>query len=160
MSNKAIIKNGIVVNIGIASPNDKPSANVVDIPAGQKVEIGYSYSGGKFTEPVKQGATIEDLRQTRLSMLNSNLQRYVYSKYDIGTQASFQALYLLPVSQTSKDAIASVWSWVQSVLIYYYNCKTEITAFKTAKEITDYKWDFSQFTAPEVSLNDILKELM
>lgn len=163
MSNKAIIKDGVVVNIGIASPTDKPAANVVPIPDGLKVAIGYLYDGKNFTEPSKPQEDIEKLISVKVENLNRSLQNYVYSAYDMGTQASFQCLYLLPtVSEQSKADITNVWEWIQSILIYYYQCKETLLSTKDIASAKNFVYNFGQFNAtkPTASLSAILKELM
>lgn len=163
MSSKAIIKNGIVVNIGISSEKDKPTAGIALIPDGTKVEIGYLYDGVSFSAPVKEQEPLKDVVERKLENLNKSMQSYIYGVYDIGTQASFQCLYLLPnVSEKSKTDILSVWSWTQSILIYYYQCKETILASKDSAQAKAFIYNFKQFdsTKPSTSLSEIMKELM
>jgi len=161
--NKAIIKNGIVVNIGVASETDKPAENVIEIPENQKVCIGWLYDGIGFSEPLKAQEDTEAVTKRRVDNLNRSLQNYIYNIYDIGTQASFQVLYLLPtVSEKSKEDITKVWTWIQTILLYYYQCKETILAAKDATEAKSFVYNFSQFDAikPETSLANIMKELV
>jgi hypothetical protein len=147
----------------VASETDKPSDNVIEIPENQKVCIGWLYDGVGFSEPVKAQENTEAVISRRVDNLNKALQNYVYSIYDIGTQASFQVLYLLPtVSEKSKEDISKVWAWIQTILLYYYQCKETILAAKDVTEAKALVYNFSQFDAikPETSLANILKELV
>ena len=91
-----------------------------------------------------------------LSKINQAVNAYICSHYDLGTQASLQAIYVQPTTpQAAKDLLLTVWDWAQSVLVYYYAQKAEITASPDPVAVT---WDFSQFDAtdPGVTLQSLL----
>jgi len=82
-----------------------------------------------------------------LSELRQEVSNYINSHYDAGTQNSFQVIYMLPTTPAAvKDSLLPVWTWVQSVLKYYYTKKAEILASETPHLVT---WDFSQSDAAD-----------
>lgn len=88
--------------------------------------------------------------------LNQEVNAYICAHYDLGTQASMQAIYIMPTTPiAAKDLLLTVWSWVQSVLTYYYSKKAGLTVAEDPAIIT---WSFSQFdtTDPEVSLQSLI----
>jgi len=91
-----------------------------------------------------------------LSGLKQDVNTYIVSRYDMGTQASFQAMYSIETTPAEiKTTLLSVWAWVQSVLREYYTKRAEISASKAPHLVT---WDFSQFdvTDPRVALDSFI----
>ena len=91
-----------------------------------------------------------------LSELKQDVNAYIISHYDMGTQASFQAMYSMETTPAEiKTTLLSVWAWVQSVLAYYYTKKAEIEAAECPGTVT---WNFSQFDATDhgVSLQSFI----
>jgi hypothetical protein len=85
--------------------------------------------------------------------MNKDVQNYIYSKYDQGTQASLQALHSDSSSPPElKQAIESMWAWIRSVMQYYYQRKAEILSGQIVK------WNFAQFdtTDPGISLGALM----
>ena len=85
--------------------------------------------------------------------MNKEVNHYIYSHYDAGTQASFLSLYADPSTpQSGKAAIESVWQWIKSVMAHYYAVKAQLLAG------TVVQWDFIQFDAtdPGVQLSDFM----
>jgi len=96
------------------------------------------------------------MRDRVLEQINTEVNAYICSHYDMGTQASFQAVYVMDGTPLEvKTALLGVWAWVQSVLGYYYTKKAEIAAAGEPETVT---WDFSQFDAtdPQVSLQSLV----
>ena len=96
----------------------------------------------------------EWLATSMFKALNKNVQSYIYSKYDQGTQASFLSLHNDPSTpQSAKDDIEMVWQWTRSVMGYYYQRKTEILN----NQVID--WDFAaEFDSadPDIKLQDLI----
>lgn len=87
--------------------------------------------------------------------INTKLQEYIYTKFDIGTQLSFMALYVDDQTPLQvKTAIKTAWTWLQSVMDYYYKTKDSLEVNKGAV------CDFEQFdaTVPPVKLSDFMKK--
>lgn len=85
--------------------------------------------------------------------LNAEVQKYIYSKYDQGTQSSFLSLHSDPTTpESAKQDIESVWVWIRSVMGYYYSIKQQLLG----GIIVDY--DFAQFDSedPKVKLSDLM----
>lgn len=98
------------------------------------------------------------LVEARQKQLNSDLLAYIASHYDTGTQASFQALYVLEATpQEIKNAVLEVWWWIRSVMAYYYTTKGMIGNLTTVEALQACSWNFLQFeeTLPQVTLGDI-----
>jgi len=91
-----------------------------------------------------------------LSELSQEVNAYICSHYDLGTQASFQAIFSIPTTpQPVKDGLLVVWAWVNTVLGYYFQKKNELSESATPHLVT---WDFSQFdvTVPGVTLQALM----
>ena len=97
-----------------------------------------------------------DMRIRKLEELNQAVQVYIYTKYDIGTQASLQAIDTRPTTpQVVRDQLNLLFEWIAGVMNYYYGKKDDIIAATDYNSIT---WDFSQFDAtdPNISLKDYM----
>lgn len=103
--------------------------------------------------------TDEDVASAIAGRLCQEVNAYINSHYDAGTQQTLQALMVMDtLPQAVKDDILTIWPWIQSALAYYYGKKAEILGAADPKIIT---WDFSQFdtTKPGVTLNGIMAAL-
>lgn len=95
----------------------------------------------------------EECREIQLGRINEELKKYIYSRYDQGTQSSLISMYLKNESnQVIRDQIDAVWNWIKIVLEYYYSKKDEIIA--SAKP-DDVSWNFAEFNPldPGISLS-------
>jgi len=91
--------------------------------------------------------------------LNQEVNTYINSHYDQGTQSSFNGIYAKrDTPDTVKDDLDLVWAWIATVMGYYYQKKNDILTLEAFDEVT---WDFSQFdsTKPDVTLAGIMAEL-
>ena len=91
--------------------------------------------------------------QERFLSLNRDVQQYIYTHYDAGTQASFLSLHADPSTPAEgKTAIESVWAWVKIVMSYYYAIKAQVLAGDIVS------WDFTQFDAtdPNIQLSNFM----
>jgi len=96
------------------------------------------------------------LTDRKLEEICLAVNQYIYAHYDAGAQNSFQAIYVMNSTPVAvKDTLLMVWTWVQSVLVYYYTKKAEIIAASDPASVT---WDFSTFDAadPQVSLQSLM----
>lgn len=101
----------------------------------------------------------ENEREKRLTTLNTDLQAYLAAHYDLGTQMSFQSIYVLPTTPTAmKLMLEQAWNWIQSVMTYYYSTKGAILIEEDAETACGIEWDYSQFNEldPGISLKDLL----
>jgi hypothetical protein len=97
-----------------------------------------------------------DMRTRQMESLNQDVQTYIYTKYDIGTQASLQAIYTQPTTpQAVKDQFDLLFAWIASVMQYYYQKKALIRDNEDWESVT---WDFTTFDAtdPNVSLESYM----
>lgn len=163
MAKYGIFENGTPRGFYADDVNPVIPAEAVEISHAdwQKYLTGQYYRAGDGTctpNPADLGKSIAG----KLARINEALRAYIESSYDIGTQSSMQALYSRAATPAqAKGKIDAVWNWVQSVLEYYYQCKTEISALIDAAAVDAYAWDFSQFdaTQPAVSLGSIFEDL-
>ena len=91
-----------------------------------------------------------------LKELNKAVQVYLYTKYDQGTQVSFQAIDTRQnVSQEVRTILNGLFTWIASVMQYYYTKKNEIV---NAEDYNSVTWDFTTFDAtdPQISLQDYM----
>jgi len=91
-----------------------------------------------------------------LEEINIAVNQYIIHRYDLGTQLSFQVVYALPITSAEiKTQLESIWSWINSILDYYYTKKAEIIAASDPASVT---WDFSTFDAtdPQLSLQSLM----
>jgi hypothetical protein len=109
-------------------------------------------------DPKTVGATPgePEHREMIMARLTTEVNAYINAHYDQGSQASFQALYSLAATpQAVKDAIFPLWPWIQSVMTYYYEKKSDI---RDGQEYANVAWDFSQFDAtdPDIDLENYM----
>ncbi len=101
----------------------------------------------------------DDVRAAIADELCTEVNTYINTYYDPGTQQTLQALMIMDtVPQAVKDDILTIWPWIQGALGYYYSKKAEVLGAEDPKLVT---WDFSQFNAtkPAVTLAGIMAAL-
>ena len=101
----------------------------------------------------------DDIKAEIAGQLCVDVNAYINTHYDPGTQQTLQALMIMDtVPQGVKDNIVTIWPWIQSALGYYYGKKAEVLGVEDPKLVT---WDFSQFdaTKPAVTLAGIMTAL-
>ena len=79
--------------------------------------------------------TFADAQTAALTNWNTQINRFICSYFDTGTQISFIKLYLQLTDATQKTAIATVDEWVSVVLAYYYDIKAQLQAAATLADI-------------------------
>ena len=97
-----------------------------------------------------------DMRVRKLEELNVDLQGYLYTKYDVGTQISFQAIDSRPdTPEVVKTAMQGLFTWISGVMNYYYAKKKLIRDNEDWESVT---WDFTTFdsTDPNISLEALM----
>ena len=95
----------------------------------------------------------------QLTKINHDVNAYILSHYDIGTQTSFNGLYAKrDTPDALRDLLDPVWTWIESVMTYYYKQKAAILS---THDYSSVKWDFAQFdaTKPAVTLAGIMTAL-
>jgi len=112
---------------------------------------------------IPEDVILEHLKQDKLSQLKQELQNFIYSHYDQGTQASFSALYQIAKEQNNTNALSQiqkVWDWINSVLDYYYSKKEAIINATTRDDLGDITWDWSTVEEAEhIELQDVINML-
>ena len=102
---------------------------------------------------------LTDEKTTILNQINQEVNTYINSYYDTGTQQSFTAIYTQQDTPTSvKDYLDPVLAWIQSVMAYYYTKKGVINACTTISQLKAVTWTFDTFT--ETKPNITLESLM
>ena len=88
---------------------------------------------------------------------NEEMNAYIVSRYDLGSQLSLIIFYIL----TGNEDIKKAWQWVFDVLGYYYEVKAQILGASTYEELEGLAWGFSQFDAkdPDVKLESFFTPL-
>jgi len=95
----------------------------------------------------------------QLTKINQDVNAYILSHYDAGTQNSFNGLYAKRSTPDAlRDLLDPVWTWIESVMMYYYAKKAEILETHDYSNVT---WDFGQFdaTKPSIALSGIIAAL-
>ena len=143
----------IFINSGILSI----PYNILEIESEDGIQYSYDTISQNVTHGISQERILEISKETLVNVLNANLQTYILSYYDIGTQIQFHSIYQRVESEKIKDRIKSVGSWVDSVLAYYYSKKTEILSAQDEKALIAISWDYYTFnsTKPDVSLGGL-----
>lgn len=112
-----------------------------------------AYDAAHAPEPL----SLEEQQAAKAVQLKTGLNTYISGHFDQGTQASLTQIYLTSQIQAEKDAIKTVWGWIESVLKYYYTLKNAILATATPEELLAVTWDFPgnfDATVPDVQLED------
>ena len=97
-----------------------------------------------------------DFRQRKMDKLNADLQTYLYTKYDVGTQISFQAIETrVDTPEAVKTALGTLFTWISGVMNYYYGIKIAIRDGVDWELVT---YDFTTFDAtdPDISLEALM----
>ena len=97
-----------------------------------------------------------NLNTRKLEELNTDLQTYLYTKYDVGTQISLNAIYSMETTPAPViTGLDSLFAWISGVMEYYYTKKINIRDGEDWESVT---WDFSQFDAtdPNISLEALM----
>ena len=108
------------------------------------------------TEQEMQVAYDEAMKDKILDTLNKEVNTYINKHYDTGTQASFTAKYTLDTtSAETKALIVPLWTWINSVMTYYYQRK----ALLQGDNWETTTWDFTTFdeTDPDISLSSFME---
>ena len=92
--------------------------------------------------------------------MKTEIEMYLFSKYDQGTQSSMNAFFIEGVSNSwtnRKALVQSVLDWIKSVLSYYYGKKDDIAVATTVEQVNAITWDFFSFDAtdPKVALQTV-----
>ena len=106
---------------------------------------------------VNSHAYTGDMRTRKLEELNQDLQTYLYTKYDVGTQISFQAIdSRADTPQVVKDSMTALFAWISGVMNHYYAIKKAIRDNADWESVT---WNFAtsfDATDPDVSLEALM----
>jgi len=136
---------------------------MITIKYNGKTYSNFENIGDLINAGIPEDVILEHLKQDKLSQLKQELQNFIYSHYDQGTQASFSALYQQAKEQNNTNAltqIQKVWDWIQSVLDYYYSKKEAIKNATTQDELDSITWDWSTVEETEhVELRDVIQLL-
>jgi len=123
----------------------------------------WDFKKKKVVEYVPPSPPLDELKQQKLRQLKQELQNFIYSHYDQGTQASFTALYQQAKEQNNTDTLSQiqkVWDWINSVLNYYYSVKNTIKNVTTQDELNGITWNWSTVEETEhVELQDVINML-
>lgn len=109
-----------------------------------------------YSEPSIHDDLPRFTKEDKLNYINAQLQTYIYSKYDQGTQISFNAIFADPdTPEVAKTTIKTLKAWIMSILSYYYQAKQAITNNTPWNEVS---WNLSQFDAtdPGLHLSDFI----
>jgi hypothetical protein len=90
---------------------------------------------------------IEDLKSVTINKLNQDLQQYIYSYYDAGTQATINGYATRALFENRTDIVTEcrkVQDWIDTVLDYYDNAKASLIAAGTDQERMCVTWDFKK----------------
>lgn len=91
---------------------------------------------------------------TKIEQLPKN---YIYKHYDAGVQQTLAAKFVVG-NDNQKAAIASIWNWVESVMVGYYTKKQQLYNATTVAELLAVEFSLDAFdaTLPGVSLREIM----
>jgi len=149
---------------------DKIPAEAIEITDEQWLEFinnqgrrRWDFEKKEVVPYVPSSPPLDELKQQKLRQLKQELQDFIYSHYDQGTQASFTALYQQAKEQNNTDTLSQiqkVWDWINSVLDYYYSVKNTIKNVTTQDELDGITWDWSTVEETEhVELQDVINML-
>jgi len=119
-------------------------------------ELVYEYNELKVKDEKHDLSDVNYWKTYVLNALNQDLQTYLYTKYDVGTQISFQAIETrADTPQAVKDGLAALFTWISGVMEYYYTKKINIRDGEDWESVT---WDFTTFNAtdPNISLEALM----
>ncbi len=123
--------------------------------------VNETYTINNYTE--EQLVLILTEKKNKIfTQINADVNYYINKYYDTGTQQSFTGLYTKRNTPDSvRDYIDPVWTWISSIMIYYYSKKTEITNAVNITILKAITWDFSTFdaTKPNVNLQTLMNSM-
>jgi len=126
-------------------------------------ERKWDFENKKVIEYTPPPPSLDVLKQQELHRLKKELQNFIYSHYNQGTQASFIALYQPAKEQNNTEVltqIQKVWDWINSVLNYYYSKKEAIKSATTKDELDNVIWNWQEVEEDShVELQDVINML-
>jgi hypothetical protein len=98
-------------------------------------------------EPVPGGtpSALAHWRRETVAQLNRELQKYIYSVYDPGTQATINGYAARALAEGRSDIVTEcrkVQDWVDRVLDYYDTTKQALVSAASEEERMDVTWNF------------------
>ncbi len=94
------------------------------------------------------GKTDTECTEIKKVELKNDLMACLLGAYDIGVQISLNTFLADPTTtQKVKDRIGQVFTWIKTVLVYYYDLKESIPS-----DWGSVTWDFSTFEATDPKL--------
>ena len=161
-NNIKLLESGAVVDDNTKAPNlKKQNAILLEVS-----NLPQNYKNDKFTYidgvwDAKDEESLTEMKNKKIAILKKELQNFIYSHYDQGTQASFTALFQQAKEQNNTEAltqIQKVWDWIQSVLDYYYSKKEAIKNATNYTEIENVTWDWQDVEETEhIELKDVIQ---
>ena len=96
-----------------------------------------------------------------LKRINIDVNAYIDQYYDAGTQQSFTAAYVKYNTDAVKNYLNPVWTWIETIMSYYYAKKSAIVGAANLAALREVTWDFETFdeTKPDVSLQVLMDSL-
>jgi len=160
-NNIKLLDNGAIIDNNIKVPNlNEQSAILLEVN-----NLPQNYKNDKFTYvdgvwDAKDEESLIEIKNEKTAVLKKELQNFIYSHYDQGTQASFIALHQQAKEQNNTEVIAQiqkVWDWIQSVLDYYYSKKEAIANATNYTELNNIIWDWQEVEEDShVELKDVI----
>lgn len=92
--------------------------------------------------------------ESKKELLNRDLSIFINKRYDNGTQNNFNAQYSSIISLKIDDItlsseqsnilqeISSFKEWIDAIMQYYYNIKTQISAVVNMDALNNISWNF------------------
>jgi len=123
-----------------------------------ETNVTETYTVNSYTTE-ELATNLAEQKTIQLGSINQEVNQYINSYYDSGTQQSFTAIYTRQDTLTAvKNYLDPVLTWIQSIMVYYYTKKDVITACTTITQLDDITWTFNTFTEtkPDVSLQALL----
>jgi len=102
---------------------------------------------------------LEQAQDPILIEINTDVNTYINSHYDSGTQQSFTAIYSQQdTTIETKTYLDPVLTWITTIMTYYYGKKMDIINATTVTILKEITWDFTTFdaTKPDVSLSTLM----
>lgn len=138
----------------VLSAVEAPGAEISELQAymdGREAE----YLRAAMVQESSRGISLEFTRAELVAIMNEDVNRYVFSRYDLGTFL-LSLGYALTVP-AMLDAVVPVRDWVAGIMAYYWGKKDDILTMEGVGWC-GITWDFSQFDAgdPGVDLRAVL----
>jgi len=123
----------------------------------------WDFEKKEVVEYIPPPPSLDEVKQQKLHQLKQELQNFIYSHYDQGTQASLTAIYQQAKEGNKTEVITQitkVWDWIRNVLIYYYTKKNEIINATTITELNNVIWNWQDVEETEhIELKDVMQLL-